>query len=133
MYQWQFRDKLIGPLKINSIFQNMINSIPTSVGKYGDMESDMCDVIKIYLNPSLFQGFPCPLLLSSSLFRRIFMTSHMTLPVSLGNIMNKYLAKHFFFHRYVAKKINSNYMDIKCKMFNNLMKKGITYCNENLL
>ena len=39
----------------------------------------MCEVIKICLNPSLFQGFYFPLLLSFLLFRRIFMTSHITL------------------------------------------------------
>ena len=42
---------------------------------------------KIRLNPSLFYGFPYPLLLTSFLFRRIFMTSHMTLSVSPAYVL----------------------------------------------
>ena len=48
---------------------------------FGTVGSVMCDVIKIGL--SLFYGFPFQLLLSAFPFRRIFMTSHMTLSAEL--------------------------------------------------
>ena len=43
------------------------------------LESVLCVVIKIRLNPPLSLGFPFLLLLLSLLFRRMFMTSNMTL------------------------------------------------------
>ena len=46
--------------------------------RIGNTESVLCDVKKIRFCRSLFKGFPLPLLILSSLFRSIFMTSHMT-------------------------------------------------------
>ena len=67
-------------MEVIEIATKVFDGIITLHTNYKALESDMCDVIKIrVLSISFFKGFPFPFLLSSFLFRRIFMTLHITL------------------------------------------------------